>query len=97
MRDPRLLLLHPEDNVLVLRAALPSGTALELDDRRVELEAALAMGHKVARAAIAPGGVVMKYGAPIGYATRPIEPGEHVHTHNVRSGYTPSTVLENGT
>lgn len=94
MRDPSLLLLHPEDNVLVLRTALPPGAVLELGERQVRLEAALAMGHKVARVAIAPGGVVTKYGAPIGYATRAIEAGEHVHTHNVRSGYTPSTVLE---
>jgi len=33
---------------------------------------------------------VLKYGCPIGTATRAIAPGEHVHLHNVRSGYTRS-------
>lgn len=42
-------------------------------------------GHKIATAAIPQGGVVMKYGAPIGYATADIPAGEWVHLHNVRT------------
>jgi hypothetical protein len=33
---------------------------------------------------------VVKYGAPIGSATRDIGPGEYVHTHNVKSDYLPT-------
>ncbi|NLS28532.1 Altronate dehydratase [Sphingomonas sp. S2M10] len=40
-------------------------------------------GHKVALRPIAAGDAVHKFGFPIGRATRPIAPGEHVHTHNV--------------
>lgn len=59
----------------------------------------LRLGHKLARRAIADGEAVIKeavikYGAPIGYATCAILPGEHVHLHNVRSGYTASVALE---
>lgn len=43
-------------------------------------------GHKVALRAMAPGEAVIKYGQVIGYATAPISPGEHVHTHNMVFG-----------
>ncbi|MDR1060826.1 MAG: altronate dehydratase family protein, partial [Clostridiales bacterium] len=41
------------------------------------------MGHKIALRPIAAGENVVKYGYPIGAATRAIAPGEWVHTHNV--------------
>ena len=42
-------------------------------------------GHKYAIRPIAPGENVIKYGMPIGHARVRIEPGEHVHTHNLAS------------
>lgn len=56
----------------------------------------VATGHKIALQPIAAGQKVLKYGAPIGSATRPIEPGEHVHTHNLKSDYLPTYTLEEG-
>ena len=32
---------------------------------------------------------IVKYGAPIGVASRAIDPGEYVHTHNMASDYLP--------
>ncbi|TGN62392.1 altronate dehydratase [Paracoccus liaowanqingii] len=43
-------------------------------------------GHKIARRAIAQGAAVVKYGQTIGYATAPIAPGDHVHSHNCAFG-----------
>ena len=40
-------------------------------------------GHKYALRPIAAGENVIKYGMPIGHATRDIAVGEHVHTHNL--------------
>ena len=42
-------------------------------------------GHKYAIRPIAPGENVIKYGMPIGHAKNQINPGEHVHTHNLAS------------
>ena len=42
-------------------------------------------GHKYAIRPIAPGENVIKYGMPIGHAKVQIDPGEHVHTHNLAS------------
>ena len=45
----------------------------------------MALCHKFALRAIAQGEVVVKYGEAIGRATRAIDVGEHVHTHNLMS------------
>jgi len=88
--DPRLLLLAGGDNVLVVRRALEAGEMIEVGGRAVRVEGHLGLGHKLARAPIAAGAPVIKYGAPVGRATRSIAPGEHVHLHNLASDYTPT-------
>jgi hypothetical protein len=88
------LLLHPDDNVLVARATAAEGTEVALDNGPVWLTQAIPMAHKIARQAIAAGDTIRKYGMPIGIATTDIAPGAHVHVHNIRSGYTPSVVLQ---
>jgi hypothetical protein len=88
--DPRLLLLAPGDSVFVLRDQIAAGEALLVDGLRVTVPQALGLGHKIARVAVATGDRVVKYGAPIGRASRPIAKGDHVHTHNLRSDYTPT-------
>ncbi len=95
--DPRLLLLNAADNVLVARGPIGAGEQVLVDGHLVHLDAALRLGHKLARRAIADGEAIVKYGAPIGYATAAIPPGAHVHLHNVRSGYTASVALEGDT
>jgi len=42
-------------------------------------------GHKVALADFKEGEDVIKYGSPIGHATRPIKKGDHVHVHNLKT------------
>ena len=79
-----LIVLHAGDNVAVARVPLaenaeiarPGSSALRV---RADIEA----GHKIALRPIARGEVVLKYGQPIGVASAPIEPGDHVHVHNV--------------
>jgi altronate dehydratase small subunit len=88
------LLLHPEDNTLVARANAPEGTEVVLDSGTVRLTQSIPMAHKIARQPIAAGETIRKYGMPIGIATADIAPGAHVHVHNIRSGYTPSVVLQ---
>ena len=90
MNDSRLLRLHAEDNVLTVISTLEAGDELLVEDTRAPVTARLPLGHKVAARAIAAGEKIVKYGAPIGSATRAIAPGEHVHTHNLRSDYLPT-------
>jgi len=92
--DSRLLRLTPEDNVAVATTTIEAGEPILIDGRPVPLTERIPTGHKVAIRAIAPGQQVVKYGAPIGSATRAIEPGEYVHTHNVQSDYLPTYTRE---
>ena len=87
MTVPRLILLHPDDNVLVCVAPILSGDAMTIDGEAVTARVAVTVGHKVARRALAQGDKVLKYGAPIGSMTRPVERGDWVHMHNMKSDY----------
>jgi altronate hydrolase len=74
---------HPDDSVAVALRPLRAGEAIDLAGRMVTIAEDVEQGHKVAIAPAAPGDAVVKYGAPIGRATRAIALGEHVHSHNL--------------
>ena len=59
------------------------GPGYELAREGVVCRDSIAAGHKVATEAILQGKAVRKYGQIIGVASRKIQPGEHVHTHNM--------------
>ena len=75
--------LHPADNVAVARVTLAAGAALRVGGVSLTARDAIPAGHKVALRAIAAGATVLRYGQPIGLAKAQIEPGSHVHTHNL--------------
>jgi hypothetical protein len=93
MTDPRLLLLAPGDSVYVLRGPVAAGETILLEGQAVTVDRQIGLGHKIARVHLAAGEKVVKYGAPIGSATRNIAPGDHVHLHNLKSDYTPTYAL----
>lgn len=73
--------------MLTVIRTLEAGERLAIEGVETLVLSRLALGHKVAARAITAGEKIIKYGAPIGSATRDIVPGEHVHTHNLRSDY----------
>ena len=91
---PPLLLLHPDDNILVARRDIAAGERVEMDGDTLVIPAAVELGHKLARRALAAETRVLKYGAPIGSLKLAVGRGEHVHLHNLRSDYIPSTTRE---
>jgi len=74
--------LHPNDDVVIARSQLVSGTTLI--DEHVTVSGLVPPGHKVAVRAIAAGQPVKRYNQVIGFASREIAPGEHVHLHNMQ-------------
>ena len=88
--DPRLLRLHPADNVLTVIRPLEAGARITVDGAEAAVAAPLPLGHKVAARRIGAGEKIIKYGAPIGSASCEIAAGQHVHTHNLRSDYLPT-------
>ena len=75
--------LREEDNIAVARRHLDPGTRIQANGTTLELSERVLMGHKFALEPIAEGDAVRKYGQIIGFASKGIDPGRHVHVHNV--------------
>jgi len=75
--------LNPDDDVVVALADLPAGSLHLADGTTVTLTAPVPRGHKLAVRAVRSGAPVHKYGQIIGYAATDIDPGDHVHSHNL--------------
>ena len=74
--------LHPADDVLITRAQLLGGAVVE----GITVRGIIPPGHKIATHAIGAGEPVRRYNQIIGFASRAIAPGEHIHTHNLDMG-----------
>lgn len=86
----QLILLHPNDNILVCVAHIYAGDEIFIDDQAITVQKDIDVGHKLARRALAVGDKIYRYGAPIGSMTQAVQMGEHVHMHNMQSDYIPS-------
>jgi (2R)-sulfolactate sulfo-lyase subunit alpha len=79
------------DDVAVAVAAISAGeeiVVVYLDDDgtgTVRARENVPYGHKVALRQLPPGAPVTEYSTQVGIARTGIEPGEYVHTHNVKT------------
>lgn len=80
------ILLREGDDVAVAKRRLTAGTEIVLPETSVRLATDVPAGHKFALKAVDEGDPVHKFGQIIGYATVPIQPGDHVHTRNLGFG-----------
>ena len=80
---PPVIHLSPEDGVVIARTALLPGTPVA---EGITASERIPAGHKVAIRAHAAGEPIRRYGQIIGFATRDIAPGQHVHTQNCGMG-----------
>ncbi|HVY86347.1 MAG TPA: altronate dehydratase family protein [Caulobacterales bacterium] len=78
--------IDPRDHVATTLRELSEGETVRWQDGEVRVRANVPKGHKVAIRPVGAGKDVLKFGWPIGRATADIEPGDHVHVHNVRTG-----------
>jgi altronate hydrolase len=76
--------LHPDDDVVIAMRELAEGS--RIDSEGITVTERIPAGHKVAVRARAVGDPVHRYAQIIGFASTPIEPGQHVHTHNTEMG-----------
>ena len=66
------------------------------DNVLIARTASTGVGFKVARRQIFQGEKIIKWGAPIGSATRDIALGEVVHLENMKSDYLPTYTFDGG-
>ena len=74
--------LHSQDDVLIARTQLLSGSIVE----GISIRGLIPPGHKIATHAMAVGDPVRRYNQIIGFASKNIAAGEHVHSHNLDMG-----------
>ncbi|MGB7456416.1 MAG: SAF domain-containing protein, partial [Pseudolabrys sp.] len=79
MSTPRTIRLSPEDNVVVAVDQITADVAAA----GVTARERVPRGHKMAISPVGEGQPVRKYGQTIGFASKPIAPGDWVHEHNV--------------
>jgi len=80
-----VILIHPRDNVGVVCEELKAGMSFEVRGENLSARQDIPKNHKVAIKKINQAEPVIKYGEPIGIASKEIEPGEWVHTHNLKA------------
>ena len=80
--------VHPRDNVATLLSDAAPGAVEVLGEGRrpaLSLLEPVQLGHKVSLSELQAGDAVIKFGVPIGHATRTIARGAWVHLHNLAS------------
>ncbi|MGD9711271.1 MAG: UxaA family hydrolase [Thermomicrobiales bacterium] len=78
------VLLEPADDVAIAKHPLLPGTQLLMPDGSViRVSQMVPPGHKVAVRDVPVDGQVMRYGQLIGFASKDIRKGQHVHTQNL--------------
>ena len=89
IRQSAAIVIKEKDNVATAIRELASGDRVVVrvgrEDRQVMVKSDIKFLHKFALENIKKEQHVIKYGQSIGEATRDIEKGEYVHTHNLRS------------
>ena len=78
--------LHPSDNLAVARVPIAAGQTIRVEGNELRANSAIPAGHKIALMRIETGEYLYRYGQRIGRASRTIEIGDHIHTHNVSYG-----------
>jgi altronate dehydratase small subunit len=85
----KAVVLDPRDNVATVLEDVSVGEEvsyqIENETKAIKALENIPRGHKIALRDISRGNYVVKYGFPIGCATKNILKGEHVHVHNVSS------------
>jgi altronate hydrolase len=79
----KALRIDPADSVATLLDDGLAGDSVAVGDTSITLTEDIGRGHKVALAPIEAGAPVIKYGFPIGRASRAIAAGERVHSDNL--------------
>jgi altronate hydrolase len=82
--QPNAIRLHIKDDVVIATRQLMSGQYI--DGENLLVSGLIPSGHKVAVREIQAGDPIHRYGQIIGYASRHIGIGQHVHIHNLAMG-----------
>lgn len=87
----KILIINENDNVAVAVQPLKKGDEIGINVKgqkelnRLRICQNIPFSHKIALRRIKRGEKIIKYGEPVGEATKDISEGEYVHIHNIES------------
>ena len=81
------IVMNLEDNCATALKDIPKHIILEYNKYVIMINQTVPLGHKFAIKDINEGELVIKYGQSIGIATKNINRGDWIHTHNLTSQY----------
>lgn len=85
-------IIENNDNVATVLCDCVAGEEIMVKSKASEYKCRcngnIPFGHKIAVANIEKGDQIVKYGEPIGIASKNIKKGDWVHVHNVKENYT---------
>lgn len=76
--------LDEKDNIVVARVPVMKGTEIKAEG--ITAQSDIPLGHKIAACPIKKGDPVFKYNTIIGYASRDVVPGTHMHNDTIEFG-----------
>lgn len=76
----KIMRLHQADNIVIACTDIAMGAPVP--EEAITVRSRIPRGHKVAVRDIEAGEPILRYGQVIGFASKPIKAGEHVHTQN---------------
>jgi len=79
----KVLRLREGDDVAIAVRPIKAGEVIGVNGSEVQAQQDIPAGHKVALQTVRTDEPVHKYGQIIGFATKTIEPGDHVHVQNL--------------
>jgi altronate hydrolase len=85
VRGSKLLKIDARDNEAVALEDIAAGETLEIGASALTAKETIDRGHKIALSNIRESEDIIKYGFPIGHATRNIDAGEYIHTQNIKT------------
>jgi altronate hydrolase len=88
------IVINKKDTVAVAVGALKKGETIEIAGKEIQIQDDISVPHKIALKNIKKGEVIRRYGYPIGFASKDIEIGDHVHIHNMKSALTDALAYE---
>ncbi len=88
----KYLKIHDNDNVAIAVSAIDKDENISVNDEKIKVLEDVKKGHKIAVKPIKENENIVKYGHVIGYATKPVKPGEWIHSHNMKTNL--SDVIE---
>lgn len=83
-QDASVIILHANDDVAIARKPVKAGECIV--EKNIDVLNDIQAGHKIALRDIAENEPVKRYNQIIGFASKPIKQGEHVHIQNIKIG-----------